>query len=275
MKAHWNKRSSFYSLAQTLLVLCCLVLLTSLPAAAQQAQVDQEGRTLLDRARRGAPETQIATPPTDVWNGCDLDDCSKRSVHADTPQDQVILGAQASALSLQIQPGAPTSSVFVGTDGAIGLGTKAPRGRLHVVAKPGQEDARDILLLDANGNLEIGGLLIEASSALLKENFAPVDAQDVLRSLADLPITQWNYKTDDPSVRHMGPTAQDFYAAFGLGTDGEHLAPLDANGVALAALQALYAQGQTQVARIAQLEAQNAQLLGRLEALEALIGQQK
>ena len=114
-------------------------------------------------------------------------------------------------------------------------------------------------------------MLTEASSRVLKENFADVDGQDVLNRLAALPITTWNYKSDNPAFRHMGPMAQDFYAAFGLGADAEHIAPLDANGVAMAALQALYANGQAQAERIATLEQQNADLLQRLQALEALV----
>jgi hypothetical protein len=127
------------------------------------------------------------------------------------------------------------------------------------------------MVLDNNGNLEIGGLLTEASSRLLKENFAQVNGQDVLNLLAQLPIMTWNYKSDNPAYRHMGPMAQDFYAAFGLGADDEHIAPLDANGVAMAGLQALYANGQAQAERIATLEQQNADLLQRLQALEALV----
>ena len=57
--------------------------------------------------------------------------------------------------------------------------------------------------------------------------------------MAALPITQWSYKTE-PGVRHVGPMAQDFHAAFGLnGTDDKHIATVDEGGVALAAIQGL------------------------------------
>ncbi|MDX1547964.1 MAG: tail fiber domain-containing protein [Rhodothermales bacterium] len=264
-------------LAALLLGLCCLALLSAMPALAQAQGADENGRSAADRSQRGAPTQVEQTGTTDVWKGCDFDDCSQRRVAE--PGDQAGPGAVeaeagkivGSAGSLQVQAGAPLNSVFVAGDGDIGVGTEAPAGRLHVVANPGAEDARTIFVLDANGNVEIGGLLTEASSVLLKENFEAVDVQDVLQRLARLPITTWNYRTDDPAVRHMGPVAQDFYAAFGLGADDEHLAPLDANGVALAAVQALAQQNQAQADRIATLEAQNAQLLERLEALEALV----
>jgi hypothetical protein len=69
----------------------------------------------------------------------------------------------------------------------------------------------------------------------------------------------------------MGPMAQDFYAAFALGPDERHIAPLDANGVALAAAQELYQIARAQETQIAQLAQQNADLAARVAALEALV----
>jgi hypothetical protein len=66
----------------------------------------------------------------------------------------------------------------------------------------------------------------------VKENFAPVDGQDVLASLAKIPIETWNLKSQDPSVRHIGPMAQDFYAAFEVGEDERHISTVGADGVA-------------------------------------------
>ena len=61
-----------------------------------------------------------------------------------------------------------------------------------------------------------------------------------MEKLASLPISTWNYKSDPPSVRHLGPMAQDFAAAFGLGGDDRVINLLDANGVLMVAVQALY-----------------------------------
>jgi hypothetical protein len=74
----------------------------------------------------------------------------------------------------------------------------------------------------------------------VKANFAKVDARGTLERLASIPIETWNYKAQDPSIRHIGPVAQDFYAAFGLGEDDKHISTVDADGVALAAIQGLY-----------------------------------
>jgi len=71
-----------------------------------------------------------------------------------------------------------------------------------------------------------------------KEHFAPVDVREVLDKVASLPITRWNFKQDGASP-HMGPMAQDFHAAFGLGPDDKRIPTVDADGVALAAIQGL------------------------------------
>ncbi len=112
--------------------------------------------------------------------------------------------------------------------------------------------------LEADGNLRIAGALSEMSDVNRKENFGAVDGATVLSRLAEVPVTTWNYKGDD--VKHVGPMAQDFQAAFGVGEDERHIAPLDANGVALAAIQELYRQVQAQNARIEALERENAAL---------------
>jgi len=144
------------------------------------------------------------------------------------------------------------------TGGALTLDI---RGAMTVTA-----GADPTMQLDANGNMVLSGALTEASDVNRKEHFAEVDGEAVLAALTERPISTWNYIGDDPSVRHMGPMAQDFYAAFGLGADETHLAPLDVNGVTLAALQA-------QNRQIAALEAENAELGARLDQLETLVAE--
>lgn len=96
------------------------------------------------------------------------------------------------------------------------------------------------LTLYKNGNLTIAGTLTQASDWAAKENFAAVDPLAILAKVAALPITAWNYKADDPAIRHLGPMAQDFRAAFGLGQDDKGIATVDSDGVALASIQGLY-----------------------------------
>jgi hypothetical protein len=75
-----------------------------------------------------------------------------------------------------------------------------------------------------------------------KANVEPVDAQRVLDRVAALPISTWNYRTQESGIRHLGPMAQDFRSAFGLGENDTTIATVDAQGVALAAIQGLNAK---------------------------------
>jgi hypothetical protein len=117
-----------------------------------------------------------------------------------------------------------------------------------------------------------GAAWLAISDRSAKENFAAVDPVDVLQRLAGINIETWNYKTQDASIRHMGPMAQDFSAAFAIGEDDKHISTIDADGVALAAAQGLYKLLQDKEARITTLEAKNADLEARLSALEARFG---
>jgi hypothetical protein len=81
-----------------------------------------------------------------------------------------------------------------------------------------------------------------------------------LDTVSRLPISTWSYKSDPTDVRHMGPMAQDFKAAFGLGDTDRGYYSIDAHGVSLAAIQALYELGQEQSRRIDRLEKENESL---------------
>lgn len=108
-----------------------------------------------------------------------------------------------------------------------------------------------------------------ASDRNLKENFAPVDGREVLERLAAIPIETWNYKSDHPSVRHMGPMAQDFSRAFGLGEDDKRIHTVDSAGVALAAVQALYEMMLDKEGEIEALKQQVEELRGELAEMRS------
>jgi hypothetical protein len=83
----------------------------------------------------------------------------------------------------------------------------------------------------------------------------PATPDAILHELVSLPISTWRYRWDPDDVRHLGPMAQDFAAAFGLGPDVRVIDPTDAQGIALAAIQAVHQQVVGLEARIAALEA--------------------
>ena len=112
----------------------------------------------------------------------------------------------------------------------------------------------------------------------LKENFTPVDGRAVLARLAAMPIATWNGIAESPDIRHMGPVAQEFHAAFGLGADDKSINTVDADGVALAAIQGLHglvlekeAQLADMTARLDQKDGEIAELNQRLTKLEAAV----
>ena len=119
-----------------------------------------------------------------------------------------------------------------------------------------------------------GGSWTSVSDRNAKENIEVVDAREILERVASIPISTWNYKAQDDSIRHMGPMAQDFYAVFGLGLGETGIDTIDPDGVALAAIQGLRAEKGEEMAvlaeRLAEKDAQIAALQARLEKLESI-----
>jgi hypothetical protein len=105
------------------------------------------------------------------------------------------------------------------------------------------------------------GAWASLSDRAAKTRVRSLDEADILAKVATLPISSWQYRSEDPKIRHLGPMAQDFYAAFGVGEDDRHITSIDEDGVALAAIKALHAENR-------RLHADNAGLNARVAALE-------
>ena len=107
-----------------------------------------------------------------------------------------------------------------------------------------------------------------ASDRNLKQGFKAIVGEELLEKVISLPITRWVYK-NDPDAEHIGPMAQDFHRAFAVGGgDDKHISAVDANGVALAAIQLL-------VEKLRAKDAELGELRRRLERLEATVDKQK
>jgi hypothetical protein len=130
---------------------------------------------------------------------------------------------------------------------------------------PGPGGTRAMTL--TSGGLVVNGTFVSSSDRNAKENFLPVQSREVLEKVVALPLSSWNYKADT-ATRHVGPMAQDFYAAFTVGMDDKHISMVDADGVALAAIQGLNQ-------KLEETRAENVELKQRLEALEKIIRNQK
>jgi len=104
-----------------------------------------------------------------------------------------------------------------------------------------------------------------------KENFEQVDGTAILAKVAAMPVMTWNYKTQKSGIRHIGPMAQDFKKAFGIGETDTGITTVDADGVALAAIQGLVEELKVRDKTIEELKAKSAEvdtLKTKLEAIE-------
>jgi hypothetical protein len=143
---------------------------------------------------------------------------------------------------------------------------------------------RFVTAVDGSGNPASGVRLAPGSGSWsslsdrnAKSNIAPVDSRAILAQLMNVPISAWSYKTQDPSIRHIGPMAQDF-GAFGFGEDSRYISTIDANGIALAAIQGLAQIDQAradriteQAQQIAELKSENAALSSRIDELSSRV----
>ncbi len=141
------------------------------------------------------------------------------------------------------------------------------------------EAINGILLTTNRNTLTIGMIPAVVSDRSLKTDFAPVKPEDILARVTALPITDWRYTNDPPAIRHVGPMAQDFRAAFGLGHDEKLIEFVDEQGVSLAAIQGLNHKvedsSQRSADRIQKLEAEHTALRQALGELSKTVQELK
>src|SRR6516164_1056757 len=113
-----------------------------------------------------------------------------------------------------------------------------------------------------------------------KENFQPVDGEEVLRKIRQFNLTSWNYIGQDAkALRHYGPMAQDFYEAFGHDAIGMVGTPTAINsgdmaGIMMIAIKTLATENDQLKSAVAKQEAVNAEQRKRLEAFTARFEEQ-
>jgi Chaperone of endosialidase/Head domain of trimeric autotransporter adhesin len=179
-----------------------------------------------------------------------------------TADHAVAIGSFASATAPQSLALGRSVAVGPSNNGAIVIGDGSPGGPLTAFVRNQFSVRADFgYRLFSSAGLASGVTIAPGSSAwasvsdvTLKENFRDLDGEEVLARIARMPIREWNYKAQDAAIRHVGPTAQDFYAAFGLGEDPLRISTIDADGIALRAIQALEARTRGHQARIQQME---------------------
>jgi hypothetical protein len=125
-----------------------------------------------------------------------------------------------------------------------------------------------------NGNgayLTAGGVWTNGSSRTFKENFQPLNSQELLEKISSLPVEAWNFKNSEE--RHIGPLAEEFVSAFDVGAvredgtrDDKYLSTEDIAGVALAGVKELIRENQEQ-------KQENQELKRTIEKLSQKIAQ--
>jgi hypothetical protein len=169
-----------------------------------------------------------------------------------------------------------SNNIYIGNlGGTAGGGTVSESGIIRI-GHPGTQTATYLI-----GDVYCAAINI-TSDRNAKERFTPVNAREVLDKVARLPITEWQYKIQskaESEIRHIGPMAQDFHEAFSVGPDGKHISTVDADGVALAAIQGLNdkveAQANEKDARIKNLEKSVEELKSLVEQLTRQSSQSK
>lgn len=247
--------------------------------------------------------------------------------------------SNGSKLPFRIRPNAPQNSIFIDTDGDIGLGTASPTARLHVtgavhaegsgtftgtdgatqlkveetnasainrtminlnnqggsiiefnnsapfstswvvqtdssdgsfkISNTGANSSTPPFQINSGGDIIQSGVTLHSSDRDKKKNINEVDPQQVLNKVSNLPIATWQYKNQSDEIVHMGPMAQDFRAAFGLGINDVTISDTDVAGVALASIKALKSELDQRDLDMQKLQETNNQLEQRLFNLEA------
>jgi hypothetical protein len=159
---------------------------------------------------------------------------------------------------------------------AIGYGADVSAGTLINATAIGAEarvNASNKVRLGSTAVTVIEGQVPFTSSSdkTTKENFRPVDGEEVLAKIRGFALTSWNFIGHDPKAfRHYGPMAQDFFAAFGHDDVGQIGSETTINagdmaGILMSAVQAL----EKRTAELKQKEAQIAALTAQVEDLQA------
>ena len=129
----------------------------------------------------------------------------------------------------------------------------------------GRNDPGGQPTMDVSGSIRATNVTF-SSARELKTGFEQVDPVEMLNKLAQLELSTWEYKQGSPG-KHIGPIAEDFEQVFQLGTNGKTISVVDANGIAMAAIQGLYVEVQKRDQTIEELAAQIRALQQQVEAI--------
>jgi hypothetical protein len=235
---------------------------------------DLKARTLPFRVETAAPDLSLnVTSSGNVGFGLREPEAL---IHVHTPDAQL-------RIEERTQPDAePTPRVLADLvnlgPSSIRFQDTSPGGSTWLAGGSGQGDfsirtqgdsGPPAMRLTTLGGLVTAGALEQRLDAASLADAQPVDADSILQATLDLPLSTWTYDGDSTGARHLGPTAEAFADAFGLGAGGGAIAPADLAGVSLAGVQALARDANARDERIARL-AEGLEALGADPAAGAL-----
>jgi hypothetical protein len=198
-------------------------------------------------------------------------------------------GVASTAMGFATNAGGQFSTAmgsFASTQGAIGAFVYGDNSTANTTGAVVNAVAQNSFTVRASGgyylfsssDLSTGVILAPNSGSWamvsdrnVKRNFRDESGERVLAAIAEIPIQSWNYVAGDPAIRHLGPAAQDFYAAFGLGTDDRTIHTVDIAGINLLAVQTLETRTGVLKAQLSALADENRALRARLAALEEAV----
>lgn len=185
--------------------------------------------------------------------------------------ERIGIGTSAPGTSLEIEGANPEITLDDTSAGAGEAYFQLNNNQATIEGNSGTDiigyDVRgpETLYIDFDGRATFFNDVQLNSSRATKTAIEDIDGGDVLARLVGLPISRWSYKTQGDDVRHLGPMAEDFHAAFGLGDTASAISIVDVAGVALAAAREL-------AVRVERLENENRRLDAELSSVRGSLG---
>jgi hypothetical protein len=165
------------------------------------------------------------------------------------------------------------TGTFVWSDASrVGLGAASTAPNQFIVRASGG------IFLYSSANLTSGvrlspgsGSWASLSDRASKSQIVALDPMTVLAKVEALPVSEWSYRSENSGIRHVGPMAQDFYAAFGVGEDNRHITSIDEEGVAFSAIKGLARENSSLRTQLLRVIAREDALAARSAKLEAKV----
>jgi len=193
-------------------------------------------------------------------------DASERGIFFGDPSNifdgGIVYNGGGSSNGLEFRVNGNSTQMVIDSSGRVGLGGAFPSHPLEV----GTDSST------GNGaHVTAGGTWTNGSSRSFKHGFEPVDTQAMLQKVVGLPLARWQYNGEAAHVQHIGPVAEDFHAAFGLGHDERYITTIDADGVALAAIQGLHVNVQEKDCKMESMESEIQRLNNEISELKSIV----